>query len=262
MRHTHTKGSAHDRVTKQNLRHLVTLCLLFRVLISTVALLASYLPAFDSSADVLLADKSSSLLKRWISTSLRWDSFYFIHIARENYQFEHEWAFLPGVPIILHITGRTIDILIRNISHTSNYSILFGQFLVSCVVSCETARTLYLLTMEHTQSPALSLLSGYLHFLSSSPVTAHLAPYAEPWFSLFSYNGMGDFCSSRRAAVSQNISLGMLFSAQKRWFSASVSFALATLFRSNGVFLGGFVAWGMVVEPFITYRRVRSNLRH
>lgn len=191
---TRTKGSAaQDRVVKQNLRHIVTLCLLLRVLVAIVALLASYLPAFDASADVLLADKSSSLLRRWISTSLRWDAFHYLHISQENYQFEHEWAFLPGVPIALHTSGRIIDMFTRDVGSTSHYNMLLGHFIFSSFVSCETVRTLYLLTMEHTYSPALSLLSGYLYCLSSSPAIAHLAPYSEPWFALFSYKGTENF---------------------------------------------------------------------
>lgn len=185
-----SKHAGHELLVKQHLYHLVTLCITLRVLITIIALLASYLPAFDSSADILLADKDPSLLKRWTYTSLRWDTFHFLHIAQENYQFEYEWAFFPGVPLILRATGWIMDFLTRNADGPSTYSMLLGHFLLSSVMSCETVRTMYLLTMEHTQRPALSLLSGYLFLLSSSPTTAHLAPYTEPWFALFSYKGM------------------------------------------------------------------------
>lgn len=52
------------------------------------------------------------------------------------------------------------------------------------------------------------------------------------------------------------LSKGMLYSAQKRWLMASLLFALAGMFRSNGVLLGGFLIWGMLVEPIITRRPV------
>ncbi|KAF8504005.1 GPI mannosyltransferase 2 [Gautieria morchelliformis] len=233
-RYDHT---THEKVVKQHLSDLVLLCVLLRVLTVTIALLASYLPAFDSSADILLADESPSFPKRWVSTSLRWDAFHFIHIAQEGYQFDYEWAFLPGIPVVLRASGWIMNLFTGYVGRTRISSMLLGHFLISSVMSCETVRTLYLLTMEHTKSPAFSLLSGYLCLLSSSPATVHLAPYTEPWFSLLSYKGM-------------------LYCAQRRWIFASLSFSLACAFRSNGILLGGFLVWGMMVEPFIQYRRV------
>lgn len=183
-----TKGG--NRLVKQHLNQLVYHSISIRFIIATIALLASYLPCFDSSANVLLPNESSSLLKRWIYTSLRWDAFHFLHIAQEGYQFEYEWAFLPGMPVVLRATGWIFDhAFTGDVASPRTYNMLLGHFLVSSVMSCETIRTIYLLTIEHTQQPALSLLSGYLYLLSSSPATAHLAPYAEPWFAFFSYKG-------------------------------------------------------------------------
>lgn len=48
----------------------------------------------------------------------------------------------------------------------------------------------------------------------------------------------------------------MLHCARTQWFSASVCFALASAFRSNGILLGGFVVWGMLVQPFLDRKRV------
>jgi GPI mannosyltransferase 2 len=41
----------------------------------------------------------------------------------------------------------------------------------------------------------------------------------------------------------------MLFCARQQWLLATFSFAAATAFRSNGMFLAGFLIWGLLVEP-------------
>jgi len=41
----------------------------------------------------------------------------------------------------------------------------------------------------------------------------------------------------------------MLCCTRQQWFFASLLFALAGMFRSNGVFLAGFIIWGLLVRP-------------
>ncbi|KAF8585916.1 glycosyltransferase family 76 protein [Ramaria rubella] len=226
-------------VPQQHIRHLLLLNILIRILVSFLALLASYLPTFDSSANILLADATStSLVKRLSSTSLRWDAFHYLHISQRSYQFEYEWAFFPGVPMVLSAIERIVVLLTGKEGGLLIYDVLLGHFLLSTFVTCEAIRTLYLLTMQHTQSPTLSLLSGYLSLLSSSPATLYLAAIPEPWFTLFSYKGM-------------------LYCARKQWFFAGIFFTLASVFRANGFLLGGFIIWGLIMEPLINRQEVR-----
>lgn len=49
---------------------------------------------------------------------------------------------------------------------------------------------------------------------------------------------------------------GMLYCAHAQWLLATCCFALASAFRSNGVILAGFIIWGMLIEPFLTSRKV------
>lgn len=47
----------------------------------------------------------------WSLTSvlLRWDAFHYLTIAMEGkYRFEHQFAFFPGTPIILKLSGESI----------------------------------------------------------------------------------------------------------------------------------------------------------
>lgn len=54
--------------------------------------------------------------------------------------------------------------------------------------------------------------------------------------------------------------LGMLFCTRREWFKASICFALAGCFRSNGIFLSGFILWGLVVQPFLARQMVRFQV--
>jgi phosphatidylinositol glycan class V len=49
----------------------------------------------------------------------------------------------------------------------------------------------------------------------------------------------------------------MLSCARSRYFSASIYFALAGTFRSNGILLSGFILWDMIAEPFLRHKHVR-----
>jgi phosphatidylinositol glycan class V len=49
----------------------------------------------------------------------------------------------------------------------------------------------------------------------------------------------------------------MLSCARSQWFYASVYFALAGTFRSTGILLGGFILWGLIIDPFLHRKHVR-----
>ncbi|KAF8972947.1 glycosyltransferase family 76 protein [Flammula alnicola] len=108
--------------------------------------------------------------------------------------------------------------------------LLVGGMMVA--LACDNSQTLYSLSLHHLRSPELALLASLLSLIPTSPVTLYFAPYNEPCFTHFSYRGM--LCCTRR-----------------EWFKASLWFALAGTFRSNGIFLSGFILWGLLVQPFL-----------
>ncbi|KAG5653630.1 hypothetical protein H0H81_011856 [Sphagnurus paluster] len=73
---------------------------------------------------------------------------------------------------------------------------------------------------------------------TASPATLYFAPYAEPFFTHLSYKGM-------------------LYAAQEHWLHATLCFALAASFRSNGVVLCGYLLWGLVAQPFLDRKPLR-----
>jgi phosphatidylinositol glycan class V len=141
-------------------------------LLSLSVFALSYLFLHLLSLALPLFDKSPLLIPHLLpSPLLRWDLFHFLHIAHSGYIYEHEWAFLPGAPAVIH--------------HLSPVPL----FLVLAFVICDSSRTLYQLSMLHLQSHSLAYLSVILSLLSSSPVAMHLVPYSEPFFTYLSYKG-------------------------------------------------------------------------
>ena len=56
-----------------------------------------------------------------------------------------------------------------------------------------------------------------------------------------------------------NTKPGMLCCARQQWLKASLFFALASSFRSNGILLSGFIFWGLIVSPCVAKQVVRSS---
>ena len=51
--------------------------------------------------------------------------------------------------------------------------------------------------------------------------------------------------------------LGMLYCARRQWLFGTFCFMLAVTARSNGIFLCGFILYGLIVEPILEGRKVR-----
>ncbi|KIK67109.1 glycosyltransferase family 76 protein [Collybiopsis luxurians FD-317 M1] len=165
-----------------------------------------------------LFDASPNLFAslEWSKPYLRWDVFHFAHIAEQGYVYEHEWAQFPGLPLLLGLfKDRDIFLLVGLIA-----------------IDCDTTNVLYRLSLQNFNSPNFALLVSLLSLLPSSPAALRLVPYTEPFFTYLSYRGM-------------------LYCAETKWFLATICFALASAFRSNGILLSGFILWGLLVRPFL-----------
>ncbi|KIM45160.1 glycosyltransferase family 76 protein [Hebeloma cylindrosporum] len=191
--------------------------LLSRLVFFVILQFAALLPLFDASP-ILVA------LPRPLRPLLRWDAFHFLHVANHGYVYEHEWAFFPGSIYLIRYLGSILGHLTG--FDASNF---FSAGLLA-VLACDTSQTLYALSLHHLQSPALALSASLLSLLPTSPATLYFAPYNEPFFTYFTYRGM-------------------LCCARQQWLKASLFFALASSFRSNGVLLSGFIFWGLIAEP-------------
>ncbi|KAL6308172.1 GPI mannosyltransferase 2 [Sparassis latifolia] len=224
--------------TKHHLDVLRVLSVLTWFLCAIVVHITSLFPLFDSSPHAALPASSSSLLHSLSHPLLRWDAFHFGHIAQHGYVYEYEWAFFPGTPLLMRGAASVVRLFeVRSASpETPGWEdVLLGGALAACL--CSSTTTLYRLTLHHFRSPSLAFLAALLSLLPSSPATLRLAGYSEPFFTYLSYRGM-------------------LYCTRSQWFFAACTFALAGMFRSNGILLSGFILWGVLVEPFLTTRKV------
>jgi phosphatidylinositol glycan class V len=103
------------------LRTLVRLAIVSRLAVFSLALASHrYISDYDASLDTLFNpntatifddDGSTKLLESWFrpfaSIYLRWDAFYFLHIAEEGYLFEQEHAFFPLLPLLMRLIAAT-----------------------------------------------------------------------------------------------------------------------------------------------------------
>ncbi|KLO18377.1 glycosyltransferase family 76 protein [Schizopora paradoxa] len=203
---------------------LVKAVVLARAIGWTILILSSLLPAFDSSAALVLDRPFFSFL-------LRWDAFHFVHIAKEGYAYEHEFAFFPGTPSLMRFVSGLMAFF--GLTSDNGFENLLVGGAIAGLASDTAIIVLYDLTNLIFESPSFAYLCSLLFLLSSSPATLRNAPYAEPFFAYFSFQGM-------------------LFCAKKRWILASMFFSAASIFRSNGVMLCIYLAWGILVQPIVS----------
>jgi GPI mannosyltransferase 2 len=236
-----------DTTTTGHIRFLDALTVLSRLSTAVFLYLSShYLTLFDASPRTLVAP---SAFPSFTSALLRWDVFHFAKIAKDGYSYDHHWAFFPGVPLLLRVADRLPAFFYDN--STSAFAWLA---LLHTLLAIPTTRTIYHLTSIHFRSPSFALLTALLSLLPASPVVLYFAPYAEPIFTFLSYRGMcTQICVAMLLTFRSGFlrTVGMLACARKRYLCASLSFALAAAFRSNGVLLALYVPWSLLIDPLL-----------
>jgi GPI mannosyltransferase 2 len=141
--------------------------------------------ALTSASLLPLFDQSPQLIKNvpWIfKPVLRWDALHFIHIVEHGYMYEHEWAFFPGLFAVIRVFKHLTNFLGTAASSTI-------AFLLALFIACDSAVTLYRLSLNVLGTPSIAFLAAQLSLIPSSPVTLWLAPYTEPLFTYLSYRG-------------------------------------------------------------------------
>lgn len=229
-----------------HLQILLRLTIISRLVTFILAHASSFLPLFDTSPNDMLTST-------WSQPLLRWDAFHFLHIAQHGYTYEYEWAFLPGVPLVMYYTGTALKFLTRS-THPPDF--LLGGQLAAYALAYDTTKTMYQLSLHHLGSTSLALLASLLSLLPSSPAMLHFAGCAEPFFTYLSYKGIILFVPNIPTIMSKPT--GMLYCTLSQWTRAAICFALAGFFRSNAILLAGFVIWGLVVDPFLTAKKVQA----
>ena len=161
-------------------------------------------------------------------TFTKWDAAYFLHIARDGYQFEAEHAFFPLYPVLIKFLARVIA-LISSLSVDKSIvmagiSISIGCFVLSTVVLW------YLLS--HFQVSACLRSTAVLLFILNPANVFFTTVYTESLFSCLTFGGMVAWETGY-------------------YLPAVIVFALASATRSNGVFAVVFVVSHVFINDFI-----------
>jgi GPI mannosyltransferase 2 len=129
---------------------------------------------------VPLFDRSSLLVRPSTSSLVRWDAIHFLAAAERGYQYEQQWAFLPGI-------STTIRAFTALLGHEHG---LKGVSLLISLLTVDSFRVLHELSRIHLGSDDLANITCVLALIPSSPATLFAAPYNEPFFTYLSYRGM------------------------------------------------------------------------
>ncbi|KAL9939792.1 hypothetical protein V8E36_001609 [Tilletia maclaganii] len=209
--------------------------------IASLVLLVFVLPSirlghpFDSSSLLLSASPPHSLgLNIILEPLIRWDAVHFLDIAQRGYTLEQHFAFQPGLPAWLRLTGLDADQ-----GWSASQAVLLTS-LSAALASTLSPWLLYQVTRRHTASNEFAFLSALFSVFSPAPATL-ITPSPEAFFSFFTLLGL--LALSPRSTSASTAEKASSADFRLRVTLAAFTFALATAFRANGVLLSGFVAW-------------------
>jgi Mannosyltransferase (PIG-V) len=118
---------------------IVCASLLFRS-VTVLLLFSAYflVPTWDTGGRLLLQERGSSIL---LEPLLRWDTLYFSRIALDGYAQEKDFAFAPGLPLVMRL-GAQLVAWGTGWSSSLGGAIVFGSFM-SVSMSTVAAVLLY-----------------------------------------------------------------------------------------------------------------------
>ncbi|OGM42712.1 GPI mannosyltransferase 2 [Aspergillus bombycis] len=175
---------------------------------------------------------------------VRWDSIYFVHIVRDGYVFEQEWAFGYGYTRILSFLTSVlpqlcgldgvakIALVASALSHIAHYLSMLAIYGLSINIFGHGT----------TSGRLVSFLAAALHIIC--PAGAFLsAPYGESLFSFLNITGYYLYASSLLDA-----NTGKRASSDAKMLLAAALFSIATAVRSNGILSGALFAYDALLQ--------------
>ncbi|RKP07024.1 GPI mannosyltransferase 2 [Thamnocephalis sphaerospora] len=235
--------SGHSATSRSSLWALVRFATATRLAVFSLALASHrYISDYDASVDTLLGPgaaghSSEKSLDAWLrpfaSVYLRWDAFYFLHLAEEGYVYEQEHAFFPLLPLLTRLlatTGKWLYSLFRPLRFVLSERVimLLAGVTLSNVAFILAAIAFYRLTRTMFGDHRFALVSATLFCLAPSSMFMS-SMYAESLFALLSFVGMG-------------------FMQRGNHFAAACVWALSTLARSNGIIYVGFFVYELLIR--------------
>ncbi|KAF9305252.1 hypothetical protein BGZ74_010858 [Mortierella antarctica] len=212
------------------IRTVAYYALLSRLTIWAIAVAShALIQDYDSALDLILPIETAPqrLFKSIFGVFLRWDAFYFVHIAEHGYAFEQAHAFFPLLPISMRLVANTV-LAPLSLVMTYQQQLVLAGVLVANGSFIIAAVQLYRLSNTLFGNERFAFLSALLYILTPSGIFMS-AIYTESLFAAISFSGM-------------------IFTAQKRYLMAAILFSLSSTARSNGILYAGYFVYDLVIQ--------------
>ncbi|KAG0255782.1 hypothetical protein BG011_004934 [Mortierella polycephala] len=184
---------------------------------------------YDSALELILPIETTTqqLFKSIFGVFLRWDSFYFVHIAENGYVFEQAHAFFPLLPTLMRLVANSV---LAPLGHLLTYrqQLVLAGALVANGSFIAASTQLYRLTKTLFGNEQFAFLTAMLYILTPSGIFM-AAIYTESLFAALSFTGM-------------------LFAARKQYLLAALTWSVSCTARSNGILYAGFIIYDLVIR--------------
>ncbi|KAJ2848556.1 ER membrane glycoprotein subunit of the GPI transamidase complex-like protein, partial [Coemansia erecta] len=158
---------------------------------------------------------------------VRWDAFYFVHIADAGYVYEQEHAFFPLLPLLMRVLVATVLSPVAS-AIGRKLALVVAGVLISNTAFVLAAATLYKLGCRSLGSNRLAYVSALMFVIAPSNMFMS-AVYTESLFALLVFTAM-------------------LLITYERYLLAALFLGASGLCRSNGPIYAGFFLWNLLVR--------------
>ncbi|KAK9718297.1 ER membrane glycoprotein subunit of the GPI transamidase complex-like protein [Basidiobolus ranarum] len=212
---------------------LFALAILSRFVVWIIAVSSNYfIEDYDSSVDMILPNTSTNnflqaAMRRAMAAFVRWDAFYFVHIAEEGYIYEQEYAFFPMLPLLMRGLSATVLRPFQVFFDPKILLILSGIIVSTLSFSLATV-ALYHLSYSIFKKERFALITALCYCFTPSCMFMS-SMYTESLFSLLTFVGMDLY-------------------VHKQFWCAAVVWSLSSLTRSNGIVYAGFFIFDLCIK--------------
>ena len=218
-------------------RRVIFLATVSRLICITLAIFSSIGSQFDNQRNTIVFGQNPQ--PTWVydivSPFTQWDGIHFLNIATRGYDSVLSHAFFPGLPLVMRLLGYPLQYLFDNPTlPLSLVGVVFVQF--SFVLG---ALGLYKLSRSILNSSLVGYQATLFYIFPASNIFMS-AVYTESPFSMLTFWGL------YWLQVRKNLSI------------ATLLFASAGLFRSNGILAIAFIFHGAVTHRKGVFERIMS----
>jgi phosphatidylinositol glycan class V len=217
----------------------VCIVVLSRLVIVLLCIIADIIFTDHNAQDITLFNYQSTsiLTNKLLKPFTKWDSAYYLNIARDGYTKEQELAFFPLFPLTIRILSKCIKLILEFI----NINIYFDDILIiSGLIISNTSFILsswilwYLIQSIYKNNDNIQnnniIYVSYLTYIFNPANIFFASIYTESFYSLFAWLSF------------------LLIENDSYWYLSYVTFFIASSIRSNGIL-------NIIIAAFILIRQ-------